>query len=432
MKNALSTIAICGSKVLAVVSSIVIIAMLTYSSIVLYDTVYTSRAAFSSWDLTQYRPSVTSEEPSFEEVQEVNQDTCSWISLPGTHIDYPVVQGKDDVEYATKDIYGKSSLTGAIYLTSANERNFTDSFNIVYGHHMDNGAMFGDIDRFADETYFNQHQDGYITTANGTYDIHIFACLSADAYDSRIYSAGDRDSSDISEFLNYAKSLAVQWDDDTDVDEIAKNVKTFTRERNRIVAENGNFQISEMSEKSIKKGMQLIAFSTCADAETNGRQLLVATMKVRTEPLPEDLIEDDTVPLAVWGHGEEDHWALLNLICAIMSLLILLPGRAIVRKIRSLTKRNTQEEELETEENEELDSPSLRRRRRIGFLLQIAIAIGSVILFIWTENPLMRMIIVDEWTLVMILLFAATLFVDIFIIKYQKESKKYEKMQMVD
>ena len=97
-------IALYGSKVLAVVSTVVVFGMLTYSGFVLYDSVYTNRAAFTSWDLAQYRPVVEENPPSFEEIQEINKDSCSWVILAGTHIDYPVVQGKDDLEYSMKDV----------------------------------------------------------------------------------------------------------------------------------------------------------------------------------------------------------------------------------------------------------------------------------------------------------------------------------------
>ena len=450
MNRFLILLTIYGNKVLTVVSTIVVVTMLSYSGVVLYDTVYTNRAAFASWDLTQYRPVVAEEEPSFETVQAVNKDTCAWITLPGTHIDYPVVQGKDDVEYSMKDIYGKSSLTGSIYLTVANSRDFTNSFNLIYGHHMDNGAMFGDIDKYVDSSYFKQHQDGYLVTSKGVYDLHVFARLSADVYDSRIYSAGDRAASEFPDFLYYVKSLAVQWDSSLDIKQTSKAIRIYLKERDKNIAENGTFQFNKMSEKGINEGMQLIAFSTCADAETNGRQLLVATMKMRTEPLPQTIIEDEAVPMAVWGHGQENHWALLNLICLAMILLILIPGLAVRKKYRDLpalikqaTKKGGKHAVVETVyaaeaaaegTKSEAEDPSKgqltgAQRRLIGIVIQIIVAAFSVFWFIWTEDPHKPMIIVDRWTLAMIVLFAITWYTDVYLIKYQKVSRKVNKIE---
>ncbi|MGX8775075.1 MAG: class B sortase, partial [Bacillota bacterium] len=327
MHHVTALIALYGTKVLTAVTSVVVFGMLAYSGFVLYDTVYTSRTAFSSWNLTQYRPIVEEEPPSFEEMQEINQDSRAWIIMPGTHIDYPVVQGKDDLEYAMKDVYGQNSLTGSIYLSSVNSGDFTDSFNLLYGHYMDNGAMFGDVEKYEDSGYFSSHQNGYLITTEGIYDLHMFARLSADAYDSRIYFAGDRDSSEFPDFLYYVKSLAVQWDPKMDIDKTTAAIKLYLNARAENIAENGEFVFSKMPEDVVENGRQLIALSTCADATTNGRQILVGTMKMRTEPLPESLFIDDKVPLATWGHGEAEHWALLNLICLIMILALLFPGR---------------------------------------------------------------------------------------------------------
>ena len=409
MQRITAQIAKYGSKILTVITSIVVFCMLVYSGFVLYDMIYTNRAAFSSWDLTKYRPSLEEEPPSFEELQEINPDTCAWIIIPDTHIDYPVVQGKDDLEYAMKDIYGQNSLTGSIYLTVANSRDFTNSFNLLYGHYMDNGAMFGDIEKYEDSTFFFKHQKGYLITTEGTYDLHVFARLSADAYDTRIYSAGDRSSEEFPDFLYYVQSLAVQWDPNMDIEKATASIKLYIKARDENIAENGKFVFSKMPEDAVKNGMQLIALSTCADATTNGRQVLVATMKMRTKPLPESLFDDDPVPLATWGHGEAEHWALLNLICLIMTLAMLLPGRRIRRKYRGFL--DSVRQSFRTKGNGQLTESELRF---IGILIQLVLAAFSLFWFIWTEDPRKPMVIVDRWTLAMILLFALSWFTDVY------------------
>ena len=421
MHHITALIALYGTKVLTVVTTVVVFGMLAYSGFVLYDTVYTSRAAFSSWDLTQYRPSVEEDPPSFEELQEINTDTCGWIIMPGTHIDYPVVQGKDDLEYAMKDVYGQNSLTGSIYLSVVNSKDFTDSFNLVYGHFMDNGAMFGDIEKYEDDSYFSNHQNGYLITTKGVYDLHVFARLSADAHDPRIYFAGDRDSSEFPDFLYYVKSLAVQWDPKMNIDQSTAAIKLYLKARGENIAENGEFVFSKMSEDAVKNGMQLLALSTCADATTNGRQILVATMKMRTEPIPASIIEDTAPPLTAWGHGEAAHWALLNLICVIMVLALLLPGRRIREKYQGFL--GDVKGAFRGKGKGQLTDAELKF---IGILIQLVLAAFSVFWFIWTEDPHKPMVIVDRWTLAMIFLFALTWFSDVYLVRYQKNksSKK--------
>ena len=405
MRHFLITAAIIGSKVAAAVSTTLAVGMILYSGLVLYDTVYTDRTAFLSSDLAQYRPSAAEEEPDFGEMREINPDTCAWVTMMGTHIDYPVVQGKDDIEYAMKDVYGKSSLTGSIYLTMLNNNAFTDSFNLLYGHHMDNGAMFGDIAKYQDPDYFYSHQDGILITTRGVYDIHILGRLSADAYDYRVYEAGDRPASAFPDYLYYLKSLSVQWDPATDVEEITAGIQKYITARDQNIAENGRFVFHKMPKDAVENGMQLIAFSTCADATTNGRQLLVGTMKFRTAPLPAELLEDEGVPLAAWGHGEAAHWALLNAVCVILMLIVLLPGRYLRRKRKAAG--------MAIRAGWHSGSQQLA-----GTILEIVLTVFGIVWFFLTASITKPMVIVDRWTFGMIALLAIILAADIWLVRY--------------
>lgn len=413
MNNLSGKIANTGTRVVNGVLTLIAVVMIIYSGFVLYDTIYTDRVAFLSDDLSQYRPGLTEDEPSFEEMRKINPDTRAWIMMKDTNIDYPVVQGKDDLEYAMKNVYGQNSLTGSIYLTTINKGDFTDSFNLIYGHHMDNGAMFGDIAKYADMDFFYSHQDGILITTRGAYDLKVFARLSADAYDHRIYMAGDHPASDFPDFLYYVESLAVQWDPKTDIDLYTQHIQTYINARDKNIAENGRFVFKKMSEDAVKNGMQLVAMSTCADAKTNGRQLLVATMKFHEGPLPDwymDKFKKET--MTPWGHGQADHWALLNAICVILTLLVLLPLRHTREKYRGL-------------------GTWLRSRK--GFrsenvpvvLIEVLIAAFSVFWFFMTEDIRDPMVIVDYWTLAMIILAAIMVAVDKLLFKREKEKDSY-------
>ena len=85
---------------------------------------------------------------------------CAWLTVDGTKIDYPVVQGETNLEYINQDIYGEFALSGSIFLDSRNDRKFIDSYSLLYGHHMDNGAMFGDVMNYKEKEYFESHKTG--------------------------------------------------------------------------------------------------------------------------------------------------------------------------------------------------------------------------------------------------------------------------------
>ena len=109
---------------------LVSVALMLCGVYVLNDIYYTNRTAFVSYDLLKYRPvphdSSSKEVETLSELKKVNDDAVGWIEMFGTNINYPIVQGKDDLEYLNKDIFGYSTLSGSIYLAAENESNFND------------------------------------------------------------------------------------------------------------------------------------------------------------------------------------------------------------------------------------------------------------------------------------------------------------------
>lgn len=426
-----------GDRLLVIVTSIVAFLMLTYSAYALYDSFYTGQNAFSSYDLQQYRPvQKESGEISFEELFAVTPDAVGWIYIDGTNIDYPVVQGRDNLEYANKDIYGKSSLTGAIYLASENDPGFVDAYNVIYGHHMDNGAMFGDIDKFRNQAFFDSHRVGVVQTPTGNWDLHVYACVQTDAYESLIYQIGSYNNEEI---VAYVKEHAVNIAEDLDVASFSK----------------------------------LIMLSTCEDAETNGRLILVCGAAPRSEAFVRETEEDVSIVRRAIGHlTGSDHWALLNLLCVILTFYILLPLGYVRRKYRQpgfsrrVARKLEEYDDLISDENSESDdrlfgdadteiSPEENQRlaalhsdniwisglawedrlgdrdklikdlRRfvkkilLGGILEVIAAFVAFQVFVRTENIYAPMVIRDEWTLLMIVIAAAALLVDFVCFRYR-------------
>ena len=187
MKTVCSIVKIIETVMRAIVAVVAVI-IIMFAAYSLYDTFYINQHAFSSYELKQFKPipvevntdngkgngdgsGTDYDQDSFTRLKEVNEDARGWITIYDTNIDYPVVQGEDDLEYASKDIYGKTSITGAIYLKTDNAEDLSDPYNVIFGHHMDNGAMFGSLDRFTSEQYFRKHQQGTVVTGDKVYDI---------------------------------------------------------------------------------------------------------------------------------------------------------------------------------------------------------------------------------------------------------------------
>lgn len=86
---------------------------------------------------------------------DINSDYKSWINIPNTVIDYPVVQGKDNEFYLKNNFYKEESISGSIFIDSRNNIN-EDKNLVLYGHNMKNGSMFADINKFKDSDFFKK------------------------------------------------------------------------------------------------------------------------------------------------------------------------------------------------------------------------------------------------------------------------------------
>lgn len=234
-----------GNYILEVLAALLILCMLLYSGYSIWDTYQIYQDAFADQELMEYKPADGENSNStLQELQKINSDVCAWLTIPDTNIDYPVVRGETDLEYINKDVYGKFSYSGAIFLDCQNHSDFSDSYNLIYGHHMKNGAMFGDIAEFCKEEYFSEHKTGTLYLPDSTRKIYFFACIRTSASDNQIYSPYEQTQDTMKAFLEYVKDKSVQY-----------------RE-------------IEVTEKD-----QIVGLSTCAESDTNGRILLFGKME---------------------------------------------------------------------------------------------------------------------------------------------------------
>lgn len=119
----------------------------------------------------------------FSSLTSQNSDIYAWIYIPDTNVNYPVCQsGIEDNFYLEHDVYGNYSFAGAIYSQVCNNKDFTDRVTVLYGHNMANGSMFATLHRFADSSFFEEHDKIYVYTTERklTYKI-----VSSFAYDDR-------------------------------------------------------------------------------------------------------------------------------------------------------------------------------------------------------------------------------------------------------
>ena len=91
-----------------------------------------------------------------EELKSINEDYRFWLTIEGTQIDYPVVQSEDNDFYLNKDFNKEESVSGMPFLDFRNDY-LNDKNTIIYAHNMKNGSMFGELDKFKDENFYNEN-----------------------------------------------------------------------------------------------------------------------------------------------------------------------------------------------------------------------------------------------------------------------------------
>lgn len=107
---------------------------------------------------------------------EENGDIYAWITVPGTPIDYPVLQHPEVADYYLgHNLDGSKGYPGCIYSELYNSREWDDPNTVLYGHNMKNGSMFASLHRFADPEFFGENRYIYIYTEDKIRVYRIFA-----------------------------------------------------------------------------------------------------------------------------------------------------------------------------------------------------------------------------------------------------------------
>lgn len=117
----------------------------------------------------------------WEALWERNPDIYAWIEIPGTQVDYPIVQRADDNHwYLTHTIDGEEATAASIYTENHNSTDFQDPNTVIYGHNMRSGAMFGSLHEYEDRAFFDENREILIYLPDATLHYRIFAAYVAD------------------------------------------------------------------------------------------------------------------------------------------------------------------------------------------------------------------------------------------------------------
>lgn len=109
----------------------------------------------------------------FAGLNETAPHAYAWLLIPGTDIDYPIVQHPEEPEYYLRRTpEGKDATAGSIFTELYNNTEWTDNNTIIYGHNMRNGSMFASLHNFEDPEFFEEYQYIYIYSPDNTVRVY--------------------------------------------------------------------------------------------------------------------------------------------------------------------------------------------------------------------------------------------------------------------
>lgn len=192
---------------------------------------------------------------NWDYLRSINPDVVAWIYIPGTVVNYPVAHTDNNETYLETNFNGDTNPAtrcGAIFLDASNSGTFSDTNNVLYGHHMNDGSMFACLSsQLTDNDEFNAHRTVYILTPTMNYKCTTFSLVLTNGWDMLVET----------NFKDAASRTAyIQNKEDRSV----------------VVPAAGMPDPSTMS--------KLFTLSTCDYSETNGRAVLFAELTDSAAP----------------------------------------------------------------------------------------------------------------------------------------------------
>ena len=112
---------------------------------------------------------------SLEPVRKESKNVRYWIYIPGTRINYPVMQAQNNSYYLHHSYKGKWLFSGSIFMDCSNKYDFTDFNTIIYGHHMNDGSMFAGLINYMNTSFAKSHPYIYLTRDGLTSVFQVFS-----------------------------------------------------------------------------------------------------------------------------------------------------------------------------------------------------------------------------------------------------------------
>jgi len=112
----------------------------------------------------------------------LNNDMVGWLEIPGTKLQYPVMQTPNEVNYYLyRDFDKEASDWGAIYAWEKADINKPSDNITLFGHNMKDGSMFATLNNYENEYYWEDNSMILFNTLHEYHTYKIFAVFKTTA-----------------------------------------------------------------------------------------------------------------------------------------------------------------------------------------------------------------------------------------------------------
>ena len=151
--------------------------------------------------------------PDYEEVYSRNGDMVGWIKIDGTKVNYPVMQTVEHPNYYLKrDFDGNASDWGSIYIREECDINKPSDNVTIYGHNMIDGSMFGELGKYGDQKFWEEHKLIYFDTLREYHVYEIFSVFKTSANEGKGFAYHQMEDAEseqeFNDFVATAKKLS--------------------------------------------------------------------------------------------------------------------------------------------------------------------------------------------------------------------------------
>jgi len=138
-------------------------------------------------------------EVDFDYLLKINPEVKGWLYCDDSAINFELMQSSNNDYYLNHLLDRSENPYGTVFLDCRCAGDFSDANTVVFGHDMQNGSMFGGLELYRDQDYYEKHSVLYLLTPEKNWRLEAVSGFIHTEYLS-MYNLPSSDE-DVAEFL---------------------------------------------------------------------------------------------------------------------------------------------------------------------------------------------------------------------------------------